>query len=461
MISKKINDDCKHNLTNFNRIKNKKKSYTLKELLEKKFTCYGEIEENTKKQALNCLQDSEYFLLMADNHYGYGMPVGGVGVYKEKICPAGVGFDIACGNKAIKLNLKYQQIKDKTETIADKIWNELSFGIGRKNKTQINHAIFDKEVWNKSNFLTKNPVLKKKAQEQLGTIGAGNHYVDVFYDEENYIWVGVHFGSRGLGHTIASHFMKIAGDNLNIMDDPPKFLQVDSAEGKDYLDCMELAGEYAYAGRNWVCQKVADILQTEIIDEVHNHHNFAWKENHNEQSYYVIRKGATPCFPKKRGFIGSNMEDYSVIVEGLDNEVSRKSFYSTIHGSGRIMSRSQAIGKKKLLKEFLCNNRNCDGSIPFDPILSNPKCEKCGTKMRKNKKWSIKSKGLVDYSTVQERIKKKGIILRGGGADESPEVYKKLTDVLKYHEKTIKIQHKLYPIIVCMAQAEIYDPYKD
>lgn len=371
----------------------------------------GKAEDDAILQAENCLVGAEAFCLMADNHKGYGMPVGGVAVYKDKICPAGVGFDIACGNKAVMLDIKYEQIRDRLNEIALDIWNKISFGVGRKNNERVEHEIFNLPSWDRG-FLAGNNELKEKAQAQLGTVGSGNHYVDVFRDENDNIWIGVHFGSRGLGHTIASHFMKVAGDNPNIMDETPHTLNIGTQEASEYLDAMELAGRYAYAGRDWVCQKVAEILGGNIVEEVHNHHNFAWKEEHSGQEYYVIRKGATPAFPDQKGFIGGSMGENAVIVKGVESEKSKSLFYSTVHGAGRVMSRKKA-------------------------------------------------KELIDMQQVRERIRNTGIVLLGAGADESPEAYKRLPEVLNEHRGTIDIIYNLEPIIVCMAGENDFDPYKD
>lgn len=386
----------------------------------------GSAEAGSIQQANNCLRDAEVFLLMADNHKGYGMPVGGVAVYKDKISPAGVGFDIACGNKAIKTNLKYADIKDRLAELADSIAKNLSFGIGRINDETVEHPLFDSPTW-EIDFYKENPEIKETARRQLGTIGSGNHYVDVFKDENNDIWIGVHFGSRGLGHKTASHFMVLAGDNTGIMDETPHLLDVNTKDGTDYLNAMELAGLYAYAGRDWVCQKVAGILGGEIVEEVHNHHNFAWKETHNGQEFWVVRKGATPAFPDQLGFIGGSMGDNAVIVRGVDGDKSKELFYSTVHGAGRVMSRTQAAGKFKGW----------------------------------GKKRHRVSEGLVDFEKVKVDIVAKGIELRGAGADEAPQVYKRLPEVLKAHEGTIEILHTLEPLIVCMAGGDEFDPYKD
>lgn len=430
----------------------------------KEIKIIGQYEQGSLDQANNCLKDAEYFLLMADNHKGYGMPVGGVAVYRDKISPAGVGFDIACGNKAVKTTLKLSDIKDRLPELANRIFDELSFGVGLNNGTVVENELFDDTAWG-IDFFKENVGLKQKARNQLGTIGSGNHYVDVFADESDTIWVGVHFGSRGLGHTVASHFMRVAGDNTNIMDETPHLLDVNSKDGQDYISAMKLAGRYAYAGRDWVCKTVVDILGGEIVDEVHNHHNFAWEEEHNGEKYWVVRKGATPAFPNQRGFIGSSMGDNAVIVEGVDSDLSKELFYSTVHGAGRVMSRTQATGKSKRAKVWKCGNyRNCDGSVPYFDLKPNetkPLCPKCQSKMNKSVEFTQVSKGLVDFEQVKKMMIEKGIELRGAGADEAPQVYKNLQEVLNYHEGTVKILHTLRPLIVCMAGKDEFDPYKD
>lgn len=400
---------------------------------------FGDVDEGALKQAENCLGEAVAIALMADNHKGYGMPVGGVAVYKDKISPAGVGFDIACGNKAVRLDVKYEDIKDRLPQIAQEIWDALSFGVGRKNETPFEHPLFESELWD-IDFHKENPGIKATARNQLGTIGSGNHYVDVFKDENDDIWVGVHFGSRGLGHKTASHFMQLAGDNTNIMDETPHCLSTDSKDGQDYLKAMELAGMYAYAGRDWVCLTVANIVGGIIVEEIHNHHNFAWKETHNGEEYWVVRKGATPAFPKQKGFVGSSMGDNSVIIEGVDSERSKEAYYSTVHGAGRVMSRTQATGKKK--KVVTLRTRPDGTTYEF-------------------KEFKIVEKGRVDFDKVKQTIKDNDIILIGAGADEAPEVYKKLPEVLSAHEGTIKVLHTLKPLIVCMAGENEFDPYKD
>ena len=268
--------------------------------------------------------------------------------------------------------------------------------------------------------------LKQRARSQLGTIGSGNHYVDLFVDERDRVWVGVHFGSRALGHKIATHFIKAGGGKDGMFVDPV-LLDVESELGEEYIAAMKLAGRYAYAGRDWVCQKVASILGAQIMEEVHNHHNFAWEEEHDGRDLWVVRKGATPAFPGQKGFVGGSMGDHSVIIEGVDSDQSGETLYSTVHGAGRIMSRTQAAGRKRYKK---------------------------GRVIRI-------SEGEINREMMMEWVTASGVELRGAGTDESPHCYKRLPEVLEAHGDTIKILHHLQPIGVAMAGEDEFDPYKD
>src|SRR5690625_2896326 len=178
---------------------------------------FGEHETETLKQLDRCLQTGNVVggVLCADGHYGYSQPVGGVVVYDGQISPSGVGYDIACGNKAVRTNLTYDDIKDRISPIMNEVVKRISFGIGRKNKQQVDHALFDDPNWDVFREIGKHEhdQLKKLAQDQLGTVGGGNHYVDILIDEQTKdVWVGNHFGSRGFGHRTATGFMNLANN---------------------------------------------------------------------------------------------------------------------------------------------------------------------------------------------------------------------------------------------------------
>jgi tRNA-splicing ligase RtcB len=265
---------------------------------------FGKHDEATIRQIEICIEmGGERGVLCADGHKGYAQPIGGVVAYKDKISLSGVGFDIACGNLAILTDADRKEIAPRIKSIMDDIVRDISFGIGRKSKTRVDHELFEDEAWK----IAPLSGLKEIARDQLGTVGGGNHYIDIFSDEQDRIWVGVHFGSRGLGHKTATHFLKAAGGKDG-MDVPPTVLPVNSEAGIDYLAAMTLAGRYAYAGREAVARHVVGhILGGRIIDEVHNHHNFAWREQHDGEELWVVRKGATPAFPAQRGFVGGSM----------------------------------------------------------------------------------------------------------------------------------------------------------
>jgi tRNA-splicing ligase RtcB len=247
------------------------------------------------------------------------------------------------------------------------------------------------------------------------------------------------------------------------MDSPPVLFEVDSELGQSYVAAMELAGEYAYAGRDVVVAKVLEILGAEAVHEVHNHHNFAWREEHFGRTYWVIRKGCTPSRPGQEGFVGGSMGDESVVLEGVESPDSEQALFSTVHGAGRVMSRSQAAGRVRRRKRWACANRDCDRV--FDVEGPPPKRGLCPEHpdARVTKVWVEEQlkPGLVDWPAVQERLRKQGIVLVGGGADEAPEVYKRLPDVLAAHAGTIRVKHTLRPLGVAMAGRGVFDPYKD
>jgi tRNA-splicing ligase RtcB (3'-phosphate/5'-hydroxy nucleic acid ligase) len=407
-------------------------------------TTFGELDERSLEQLTRCAEagDAEYAVLCADHHPGYSQPIGGVVAYRDFISPSGVGYDIACGNKALKTNLT---VSDgiPVAKLMDEIVQRISFGVGRNNATRVDDAVID-EIRDAS--FAPQRGLAELAAGQLGTVGSGNHYVDLFADETGSIWIGVHFGSRGFGHKTASGFLALAHGlrfedqaKEGQMDSPPILFPIDSELGQAYIEAMSLAGKYAYAGRNAVVDTVLGILGAEAIEEVHNHHNFAWREQHGGEDYWVIRKGATPAFPGQRGFVGGSMGDISVILEGVESSEAQSALYSTVHGAGRVMSRTKAAGRwKKVVEE----RTNAQGkSYRF--------------------KRRVRTGGLIDWDATRRDLAARGIELRGAGADEAPGVYKRLPDVLDHHAGSVRVLHTLTPLGVAMAGDDIIDPYKD
>jgi tRNA-splicing ligase RtcB len=403
---------------------------------------FGMHDDATRAQLAQVAERARKVALMADGHVGYVMPIGGVAGYNNMVSVVGVGFDIACGNAAIRTDRTLDELgSDRMEVrrslgaLANEIRDTVSFGIGRKNRADdapTDHPLFEDPAW-EAVPAPHRQALQTKARQQLGTVGSGNHYVDVFADEAGALWVGVHFGSRGFGHTVASNFLALGqgaewGQRVR---EAEVLLPLDQPIGHDYWHLMELAGRYAYAGREWVARKVVSILGGRELELVHNHHNFAWKEVHDGEELVVVRKGATPAFPGQPGFIGGSMGDDAVIVRGASAEdpavldLQRQALFSTVHGAGRVMSRTAAAGK------------------------------------RNRKTGQVITPGQVTPEMMKSWVDEKGVILRGGGLDESPHVYRRLPEVLAAQGPTIEVLHTLRPLIVVMAGADEFDPYKD
>ena len=378
------------------------------------------VDPGALEQIQRCRATAGAAVLMADHHLGYAVPIGGVVVYEDAISPSGVGFDIGCGNKAVLTDLPAAEARSRIAPIMDDIASRLSFGMGMKNKKRVDSEVFERDEWR----LPEAARLKSLARDQLGTIGSGNHYVDLFTDERDRVWVGVHFGSRGLGHKLATHFLREGGakDGMQV---EPLVLKRRSPLFDHYLAAMRLAGAYAHAGRDWVCAEVVRILGARVREEVHNHHNFAWEETHHGERLWVVRKGATPAFPGQRGFVGGSMGDDAVIIEGVESSLARTAYYSTVHGAGRVMSRTAARGRVD------------------------------------RKTGAVLKLGAVTREMMRAWVSERGVELRGAGTDEAPQCYKRLPEVLGHHEQTIRVLHTLRPIGVAMAGANEFDPYKD
>lgn len=288
----------------------------------------------------------------------------------------------------------------------------MSFGLGRNRGQKVDDPLFDDlDAWRAADMLD----YRSKAIAQLSSCGIGNHYIDLMEDETGLVWIGVHFGSRGLGHTSATKYLKLAGgrDDMHV---PLAVVDEDSEIGVRYIAAMNLASRYAYAARNCVTERVRGIIGGSVLDQVHNNHNLAWKENNVvngvARDLWVVRKGATPAFPGQRGFVGGSMGDDAVILEGVDSEEARASLYSTVHGAGRLFERKHA------LRAFT-------------------------------------------QSQMDAWLRERGVLLVGGDLDESPMAYRRLPDVLACHGNSITVLHTLRPFAVAMAAKGTEDPWRD
>ncbi len=373
-------------------------------------TVLGEHDAGTVAQMRTCMAvgNAVAGVICADGHLGYAQPVGGVIAYEGQISISGVGFDIGCGNMAVRLDTPYAAIAGRAPEILADIRRVISFGVGRTNEERVGHELLDDaDAWRAADMGD----YRAKAATQLGTVGSGNHYVDLMRDEDGLVWIGVHFGSRGLGHTSATRYLKRAGgkDGMHV---PPAVVDEDSEVGTRYIAAMELAGRYAHAGREWVVERVRRIVGGAVTDMVHNHHNYAWRERHGGRDLWVVRKGATPAFPGQRGFVGGSMGDDAVILEGVDGPQAQAALCSTVHGAGRLFGRRQALR-----------------------TFTRPQMD----------------------AWLQER----GVLLAGGDLDESPMAYRRLPDVLAHHAASTRVLHRLRPFAVAMAGTGEFDPFKD
>lgn len=358
---------------------------------------FGTPDAETTAQLRRCLAATEAVrgVLCADAHPGYAMPVGGTVAYRGVVPPLGVGYDIGCGVLAVRTDLPYAKITRRAEKLADRLARVVPFAV-RRDDDPPDHPLLDDPAWRDHPDLAP---LKDLAASQFGTVGSGNHYVDVLVEPDtDAVWVAVHCGSRGLGYRIASAFLDAdKGGGFAL-------LPAASERGARYLAAMAFAGRYAAAGREDVISRVLGLLNAEAVDTVQSHHNFAWRETHGGEEVIVVRKGATPAFPGQRGFVGGSMTDTAAVVAGVESERAAAALYSAPHGAGRVMGRSRAAAR-------------------------------------------------IDPARMAKAVRAAGVALRGGAVDESPFVYRPLAAVLAAHAETVVVRHTLRPVIVLMAGA--------
>lgn len=390
------------------------------------FVIFGKdiIEENTIEQmrTATTLPVAVAGALMPDAHLGYGLPIGGVLATDNAVIPYAVGVDIACRMKLSVFDTPFES-KKEVEKYIDKNKKHLSrvlmentyFGAGYPNRIEHpDHDVLYDSRWDINNDFK---MLREKAAQQIGTSGGGNHFVewvivDWFTNEEDdllpnyYIGLLSHSGSRGVGFAIANYYSDLARRihyNLPKELEHLAWLDMDSEEGQEYWEAMQLAGRYAEANHDIIHNSVAKASGLNIYYGVENHHNFAWKEtclvNGEHKELIVHRKGATRAHKGLYGIIPSSMTSAGMVVSGLGYE---SSLNSASHGAGRLMSRNKA-------RETI---------------------------------------------TVHQRdalLKDRGVTLLGGGLDEAPQAYKNVTDVFSAQEMLVKNLAWISPKIVRMA----------
>lgn len=353
--------------------------------------------------------------LMPDAHEGYGLPIGGVLATNEGVViPYAVGVDIACRMCMSVFPMQPNQLDKVRVKLRNLLGKYTIFGVGSKNKDHIDSSLFDKNEWKATRFIRQHRDL---AFSQLGTSGAGNHFVEwgelrvltdapeVNLKKGNYIALLSHSGSRGFGNEVANHYSKVAMQRVNLPREARHlaWLDLSSEEGHEYWIAMNLAGEYASANHREIHNKIQRDVGLIPITRIENHHNFAWKEKLPDGRYSVIhRKGATPASKGTVGIIPGSMTHPGYIVRGKGNP---ESLNSASHGAGRRMSRSQAMK-------------------------------------------------LIEWSEMEKVLEKHGVELIGGDLDEAPMAYKNIEEVMDLQKDLVEVLAIFQPRIVRMAEGK-------
>jgi len=349
--------------------------------------------------------------LMPDAHVGYGLPIGGVLATRNAVVPYAVGVDIACRMKLSVFDLPAGDFSasNKEERFNNALEKGTLFGVGGAYQRPLEHPVMDQD-WTITRITREN---KDKAHKQLGTSGSGNHFAEFGVlslatdDAElglkagEYVALLSHSGSRGSGAAVCSVYSNIARSKL-----PRKYeaagrlawLELDTEEGREYWDAMNLMGDYAAANHDCIHRQVAKLLGADIIAGVENHHNFAWKETHGGEELIVHRKGTTPAEAGQLGVIPGSMADPAFVVRGKGNAASLN---SASHGAGRAMSRTAAKQK-------------------------------------------------YTWRAVQRDLAKRGVRVLSAGADEVPGVYKNSHDVMQQQRDLVDVVARFDPKVVKM-----------
>ena len=354
--------------------------------------------------------------LMADAHVGYGLPIGGVLATENAVIPYAVGVDIACRMKLSVLDMPLDTLQSDRgkDRLTKAISAETRFGVGARFKKRRNHPVLDRK-WSVS------PVTRKardKAWSQLGTSGSGNHFVEFGeltlneplkgLDTGTYLALLSHSGSRGTGAMVASHYSRLA---MSMHPELPReqrhlaWLDLDSEPGQEYWSAMELMGHYAAANHACIHRHMARNLGAEVLLDLENHHNFAWRERisiarqNPDREVVVHRKGATPAGRGVLGIIPGSMASPAFVVRGKGN---RDAMNSAAHGAGRVMSRKRAMRS-------------------------------------------------LNWQDANRMLRERGVTLISAGLDEVPFVYKNIEEVMAAQTDLVDIVARFDPRLVKMA----------
>ncbi len=305
-----------------------------------------QLESQALQQAVNLTKLPFAFrqvALMPDAHVGYGMPIGGVMATEKNVIPYAVGLDIGCGMHAALTPYSADDFPpERLKSLLAKIraaipqgfdWHPQAQQGEILNRMPLHLPLFQQE--------------ERRVRRQLGTLGGGNHFIELQKDKDNRLWVMIHSGSRNIGKQTAEHFHKKAKEickrkRTDLPTTELSFLPIDDQAGQDYLEAMNWCLDFARENRTRMMEVILDILQVSPLDELDIHHNYAASEEHFGRQVLVHRKGATRAGGGQRGIIPGSMGSPSYIVLGKGNA---ESFLSCSHGAGRRMGRREARRK--------------------------------------------------------------------------------------------------------------------
>ena len=323
----------------------------------------GEMEPAARAQLVNISRlpiVHHHVAAMPDVHLGIGATVGSVIPTKRAIIPAAVGVDIGCGMMAARLSLTANELDEQSlKKTFGQISRDVPVGFDQHRDARDAATRFRKSL---TRVMEKHPGIGKRVgkhshwAQQLGTLGGGNHFIEVCLDESNRVWVMLHSGSRGIGNAIGSYFIELAKkdamkNNVHLPDADLAYFPEGARHFHDYVEAVGWAQDYARANRAEMMELVLDAMRRhlpafEVTDEAVNcHHNYVEHEEHFGERVWLTRKGAIRAREGELGIIPGSMGARSYIVRGKG---SAESFHSCAHGAGRLMSRNAAQKKFSL-----------------------------------------------------------------------------------------------------------------
>jgi tRNA-splicing ligase RtcB len=293
----------------------------------------------------------KHVALMPDVHLGKGALVGSVVATQDAVIPAAIGVDIGCGMAAIQMPFRAEQLDGKLKQIRLDI--EAEIPVGFNENREIEKAVYNWQDW--QHFKALHPgvqYLESKALKQMGSLGGGNHFIEVCLDTEDQVWLMLHSGSRNIGNMLAQNHINTAKDlaklaQMRLPDPDLAYFVADTPEFAAYWHDLQWAQRYARFNRDVMMARFKRIVETYLAGgkptkpllSVNCHHNYAEKEVHFGEEVYVTRKGAVRAQSEDYGIIPGSMGAKSYIVKGKGNA---ESYCSCSHGAGRLMSRNKA-----------------------------------------------------------------------------------------------------------------------